>query len=187
MSEKSKASERQKQIDLFKKIADITKQSEQDHEDLRNATDALAHLDKRWASHRKAVFGGKFFEDLTPEEVASEKSMFDEQLRERKPLLFEIIRLQEKCGIKPGAPHAIVHIDPVAKPKSDPDDISKAIGIFSNDPNLSDREVARRAGIKHASKLTRSQRYRRVKETFAASPPPRGSKDGKTRHVEAYE
>jgi len=77
--------------------------------------------------------------------------------------------------------------DPADRPKPDPDDISKAIGIFSNDPNLSDREVARRAGIRHPSKLTRSQPYQRVKKTFAASPPPRGSKDGKTRHVEAYE
>ena len=71
--------------------------------------------------------------------------------------------------------------------KADPDAISKAIGIFSGEPTLTDREVCRRAGIKHPSTLTRSTRYQRVKETFAASTPPKGSKNAKTGDVEAYE
>jgi hypothetical protein len=90
-------------------------------------------------------------------------------------------------GLRAGnaAPAASAAISAGVKP--DPDDISKAIGIFSSDSELSDREVARRAGIKHASKLTRSKRYQRVKETFAAAPPPRGGKDGKTGDMETYE
>jgi hypothetical protein len=67
----------------------------------------------------------------------------------------------------------------------DPDAISKAIGIFSTNPDLSDREVARRAGIPSSSKLTRSLQYQRVKQTFVANLPPRGTKNAKTREVEA--
>lgn len=68
----------------------------------------------------------------------------------------------------------------------DHDDISKAIGIYTADTSLSDREVAKRAGIRHSSKLTRSDRYQRVKRTFAEGLPPRGIKDGNG-NIEAFD
>jgi hypothetical protein len=70
------------------------------------------------------------------------------------------------------------------QPKTRIDDIAKAIGIFSNNPHMSDREVARRAGMKSSSRLSRSEAYKRVKRAFAADRPAMGSK-GKDGSIEA--